>query len=444
MSESSGSNLRVFGGRWVARSSALLFAVTVAVSMLGFAQGVAISRILGPAGKGEVFLAILTATSVAQVLECSLGAGLQYHVARGEARVRRGVGLALVFAAGGALVSLVTVVALAALFPHAVPDVLGVGGLLAAAAIVPAEMLNLSLGPLFLAADRVRAGAAVEVGRAALVLVLVVVLVGFGSGGSTAAVASVAAGFGIGALAAVLVLAVAHPRDGGGKSEAGTWQIVWFGARQHLGSVLARVTKRADSWVLLLLSGSTAVGVYSVASGLAELPMMLPRSLRGTAATFTAARDPRQAGVGAAQLSRVSLAATAALNAVYSCVGFALLPLVYGDEFAGARWPFVILLLSTTALGGYVVVGGYLSGAGRPLMLTMILLPPASANVALSFVLIPTFGLPGNAWASTVTSVAVLGISLVVFGWVSGRPAGEALVPRRGDLARAHELIART
>lgn len=432
-----------FDGSWVARSSALLLVGTMAVAVLSTAQGVALSRLLGPSGKGEVYIAILIATSVAHLMECSLGAGMQYYFARGRLPLRRAVSFALGFAGLAAIVA-TAIGAILILLDGTVRRSLGTVGVISVAAIVPAETLNLSMTPLFVATGRAGASAVVDALRSGCILALVLVLVGGLERSASAALAASAIAYVVAGLLAIgLIMAsgsLGEALDSG--RSAAFRQVLGFGVRQHLGSVLARVSKRADSYVLLALSGPRAVGIYSVASGLSEFPMMLPRSVQMAATTFTASREPEKAAEGAARLSRVVLLVMVVGNALFAGVGWILLPAVYGEQFSDARLPFVVLLASTAALGAYVVVASFLSGSGHPQLLTLVLLLPAVANVLLSIVLIREFDLPGNAAASAITSFAILLSGLIAFRRVSGVKLSRAIFPQRDDFRVARNLVA--
>lgn len=97
---------------------------------------------------------------------------------------------------------------------------------------------------------------------------------------------------------------------------------------------------------------------------------------------------------------------------LFALAGFLVIPFVYGSAFNGARAPFVVLTVSSVALGVYVIGGAYTSASGRPGVTSMAMAASAVLNVAFSFMLIPLWGLVGNALATLLASTVASGLIL--------------------------------
>jgi O-antigen/teichoic acid export membrane protein len=128
-----------------------------------------------------------------------------------------------------------------------------------------------------------------------------------------------------------------------------------------------------------------------------------------------AARDATE------RAGRVLLAAVlppAALLAVHS--GW-LLGLLFPPAFQQAAVPTSILGLSLVSFALCTVAGAYLYAAGRPALVTAVLVPAAAAAVALNLLLVPRLGGTGTAWAR------------VAWTWAdaAGLLAASALLPVR-------------
>lgn len=227
-----------------------------------------------------------------------------------------------------------------------------------------------------------------------------------------------------------------------------------FGMRAQVGGVLSLLNLRLDVIILGALAGPAQVGVYVVASKLAELLRLpslaltwvtYPQFARRAAGTglapapsvpaTSAAGAPSARGsttAGAAGPSTPPPAETGAtlhalpslpkllamgafMAAAIAASGFLVLPFLYGDGFASARWPAAWIALGLLAEPAAGVASGFLLGTGRPGLNSAILGAGFVVTLGLDIALIPQYGFNGAAWASAaaylVTDV------LLVWAW---------------------------
>jgi O-antigen/teichoic acid export membrane protein len=222
-----------------------------------------------------------------------------------------------------------------------------------------------------------------------------------------------------------------------------------FGLRAQVGGVLSLLNLRLDVIILGALTGPAQVGVYVVASKLAEL-LRLPalaltwvtypqfarraagsgvpaapsvpaasaaaapdgthvRGSRGDRATDGAARAPAStpSEAGATLQSLPSLPRLLAMGVVMAAFvaasGFLVIPLLYGDGFESARWPAAWIALGLLAQPASGVASGFLLGTGRPGLNSAILGAGFVVTLALDIALIPAHGSNGAAWASAAS-----------------------------------------
>jgi O-antigen/teichoic acid export membrane protein len=187
-----------------------------------------------------------------------------------------------------------------------------------------------------------------------------------------------------------------------------------FGLRAQVGGILSLLNLRLDVIILGALAGPAQVGVYVVASKLAEL-LRLP-ALALTWVTYpqfarsTAAGGPAPPSVdddGPSPHSLPSLPRLIAIGtgmaAVVAAGGFLVLPLLYGAEFESARWPAAWIAIGLLAEPAAGVASGFLLGTGRPGLNSAILGAGFVITVVLDVLLIPSHGFNGAAWASAVS-----------------------------------------
>ncbi|MGO4598864.1 lipopolysaccharide biosynthesis protein [Terrabacter sp. 2RAF25] len=178
-------------------------------------------------------------------------------------------------------------------------------------------------------------------------------------------------------------------------------RVAAFGARSQVGGILNLLNLRLDVVVLGVLTGPAQVGVYVVASKYAEL-LRLP-GLALTWVTYPKFAG-RQGGAWHHEWLRVGrLVALGAVAAVLVASSAAVvLPFAYGELFRDAVWPAVWISLGLVLEPAAGVGSGYLLGAGRPGLSSVILGGGFLVTLALDLILIPRHGSLGAAWASAV------------------------------------------
>jgi len=169
---------------------------------------------------------------------------------------------------------------------------------------------------------------------------------------------------------------------------------------------------RTEILFLERYTGLGAVGLFVAAVTIAEMAVQLPPLLLSALLP----RFSEQYGLGERdRMHRLYRTTTAliALVIVPLCVGLAaiapvLVPLLFGDEFAGAV-PVASVLLIAAALSSLGVTTLYLlQSIGKTGFLLMSNGVGLIGTIALGFILVPRFGLMGAAWSRGVVQVSVV------------------------------------
>jgi O-antigen/teichoic acid export membrane protein len=205
------------------------------------------------------------------------------------------------------------------------------------------------------------------------------------------------------------------------------WQLIrrpinwrWIGrgvvvAAPFLVSAISyRITEMADRYILHFLTDDRVVGVYSFYGTVANaLPALL-------SATLSAILVPRvihawQAGdYPSYRRSMHSLTtgtvAVVALTAplVYFAIAW-LQPYLGKPEYASGMPTFAVLLLAAAVSAAAQVPGVVLYARHQDMVLLLAVLLSAVTNTVLNFLLIPSMGMLGAAWA-TVLAYAAMGV----------------------------------
>jgi O-antigen/teichoic acid export membrane protein len=186
-----------------------------------------------------------------------------------------------------------------------------------------------------------------------------------------------------------------------------------YGLRQQVGGVMTLLNLRLDFILLSLMAGPAVLGVYAIASKMAEL-LKIP----GMALTYVLypqyARDGASAAAKVRRLIPKATLLIAGAAVPLVPLTAVIIPLAYGDAFRGAVVPAQIIVVGLVLDGVGGVITGYLYGVGRPGLNSWAMGAGLAITVVLDLALIPAHGATGAAIAS---AVAYLGSSVALIAF---------------------------
>lgn len=433
----------------LARDSLLTIGTRFGLAILILATDIVLARLLGPSAKGRFTLVLLLSQLAAVVVAWGMDAALGVVAGRSREDARRGFanavlwtlvvgGLAVVVACW--LYGLPTDVRPRGPLTQLIPN-LSAAQFLYGALAIPGELF-FALGLYALLGRRkVVAYNAIRLLRRATLLTLVV---------AAAAVARLSLDVAVvcnlvALIATALAIILAARRDGTASLHPSRPLLVEelrFGTRVLPGALAERLQLRSDAFLLNLLVGVRATGVYSVTAGLAETLWYIPNAL-GTV-MFSRAVDPAEDAAGTAVvLTRVTMAITILLAVPAFVLGPWLVEVLYGSDFAEAGVALRWILPGIVAYSVVAVLSRYLVGRGRPGLATSVMLTGLVVNVVSNLVLIPALGIIGAAASSSISYWVTAILIVAVFLRLSGRGLAETLVLRPRDIARGRQAFRR-
>ncbi|MGC4110501.1 MAG: O-antigen polysaccharide polymerase Wzy [Nocardioides sp.] len=395
--EAPGSSVRVLFGSIGLRTLVLV---------LAFVTSLVMARSLGPDGRGLVSLLMSLGVLAASLGGLSAELGFAHHFGRTvENRVRILSAAMYGSLAWGTVVGAAT--ALVALVVWSPPGDRTAAFVFLGAYTALTLSSTWSQRALFLEGEPVRAAVASLV-SAVVTLVPVAVLGAIGDLTVARTLVALAAGALVGALLSLLWTR-ARPRD---FRLAEVTRALAVGTRFHLGQVALQLLVRFDIVLLSALAGLASVGVYSVAVSLTAPVGAFATTIGTTFLRDQFAVEDARARVATLRLMAVTTLLVVPAMVVITVLALPLLPLVWGPDFAGARWPLVLLAPGVVAMAVQRAVGNYFVRLGRAWILNLRAVVAVLVNVVACLVLIPHFGASGAAVASTVAYLVYAAVSV--------------------------------
>ena len=399
--------------------------VQLAVLAFALVNSAVIARWLGPEGKGQLSLAMLFVSILALLLGGGLNAAITYFAGSRRATIADLSGNSIGF---GLLASAVGVAAAAmlqgaGLFERVLP---GVPGWLLGLAILslPLALPGGYLSGLLLGVQRIGSVNAVNLAQgAASTLLLTALVVGLDGGVGAAAAALITAAAG-----ALVALGVLVRRLGGSLRPRLQREVLQpmlsYAMRANLGNVLQFFNYRLDVFVVNYLLGAEQVGIYGVAVSLAELLWQWPQAVSFALFPRATASDPEQMNRLTPRVLRWTLLVTLLGAIGLALVGALVIRFVFGERFAGAYGPMLILLPGVVLLGGGKVLGSDIAGRGHPGLNSLNSAAALVVTLAGNVALVPRFGIAGAALASSIAYALNFLLAVAFFLRVRRQPRG--------------------
>lgn len=274
---------------------------------------------------------------------------------------------------------------------------------------------------LLRAAKRAGAFARMQVAGVLLATALSVALVWWGEMGAAGILAGAAAGWAImlvPILREVSRIGSVAPRD---FDRSTLSELSKFGLPLVPVAVASWALVLLDRYVLLWLSGETAVGVYSVAYSLGEKIMQLVTVplLLTMAPSLTETFEKRGQALAEkvqTHLTRYFALVTFPLVAGLAVAGYPFMR-VFADPRYLSAWPVLPLVAAGVALAAFAQIAGTGLGLHKKTTLIMVnTVVAAAANFALNVWLVPTYGFYAAAVDTLVAYAILLGLT-----WVQSR-----------------------
>jgi lipopolysaccharide/colanic/teichoic acid biosynthesis glycosyltransferase len=277
------------------------------------------------------------------------------------------------------------------------------------------------------------------------VFVYPIVLLTVGYEGATSVLIALIASGALALLTGLLRLRQRGYFTGWGRSSpALAKKMLAFGGRGQLGNMLWLMNLRFDFILLGALAGPAVLGIYAVASKVAELMRLAPTAINYVLYSRFAHLPAGQASAEARHLLPRATALTLALTPLVAAAAVIGLPIVYGNAFRAAVTPAEIIIIGLSVEGAAAVSSAYLVGRGHPGLNSIGMGVGATITVTLDVILIPRYGALGGAITSAVAYlVTTLVLVLLTRRMLTeaARPGGDSVARRAVDVVVASAVL---
>jgi O-antigen/teichoic acid export membrane protein len=424
-------NLLVSDGR-TSRDALVSLVVALLGTALRLPTSMLSARLLGPSGKGTLTLLLLIAVHVPFFVSLSIEGGLVHFLGAKAMTVPQA------WRASGPLGLILGGIGLLILWPIAVwilPPETSLTVVILMALTIPLTVVGFYARGILRGSGRIITDSMLHFSSVVIAAATMIVLFAISAPDEYVYRASIAAGMVPSLIAILLIMARGSASRNSSKQDR--VRLIRFGAKSHLGGVLQSLNFRLDSYLLAVLLGVYAVGVYSVAVAVAELLLVLPIAMQG----LVMHRASQSDSALTAQFSR--LISTSALlgGAFLALAAPFLVPLLYGRAFEPAIPVLILLVPGIWSLTMWTTLTNDLIGRGYPGVKSVSASVGLATTLIVGFVAIPAAGILGAA----VTSSLAYTISFLV-AWRKGagilqRPLRQMVFATRQDLRLvAHSL----
>lgn len=397
----------------IVKDSGYMVASNIILVITSLATGIITARLLGPAGRGELYLVIQIATLGSLFLSCGLGSSYQYHLSKNifsrptiishmliqMAMTSVAVGLLYLF--GTEILSFITGLPMSKSIQS-----------MASVAIVLNVMIMFISYILMSMPGGIKFNSIIGVIASLVNLAALAIMVWMFNLGTIGAIVAYIMSLLIRVLPVV-------PKIMGDvwRSLSFEWfrpskQLFTYSFSSFLSNMMVSSVFRVDVFILSSLAGVGAVGIYSVSVAFAELALMVPNALGTSLFTHLPSATAEEQGTIIQRSSRIIIFIAFVIGLCLIIISYPLVVILMGKRFVGAVVPLCLLVPGLIAMSVNYVYANFYGANGKPLVSAACFAIGLIVNVGLNYLLIPVLNVNGAAIASTV-SYAVISIAFI-------------------------------
>ena len=207
-----------------------------------------------------------------------------------------------------------------------------------------------------------------------------------------------------------------------------------FGIKSYFSNLSQFFNYRLDMFLVSMFTGWAGVGIYAVAVSLGEILWFLPGSMALLLLPKTSATPDKERNSFTPVVCRVTFAFTIITGVLLFIFSDTIVKLLFGEKFIPSILPLLILIPGTIIYSIQTILASDIAGRGKPEYNTYISFGGLTATIILDLLLIPSRGVSGAAFASSVSYIATTAVTIAVFLKMSGGELGSIIFIKRRDI----------
>lgn len=395
----------------------------VAGYLISIVSLVAVTRYLGPDGQGTFALAQLLPNVLFLFFNFGIGTAAVYHVGRNITPLEVIFNTTLIASLGLSIISSLVGLVVAASFSHIFFADVPIHLLYISLASLPFLLMNLLLISIFQGKQDFGVyNSNVLINQLLILLFSVTLVVCFdfgvlGAVWSAVLGAALTVGYTLYCLFNKYKLKLNFSRF----SREYFKQSLNYGIKAYISNLISFGNYRANVFMLAYFTNVYIVGLYTIAIAVAEKMWFISQTISTVLFPKIAAMNEDEARN---ELTSAICRGVLAISALGGIVVYFLSDLVIlilvGSKFIEAASAIRILLPGIIALSSERILSNDLAGRGKPEYNTYVSTFTIILNLLLNYVMIPSWGLSGAAFATSITYTVTFLIKSAIFKRVSG------------------------
>jgi O-antigen/teichoic acid export membrane protein len=208
-----------------------------------------------------------------------------------------------------------------------------------------------------------------------------------------------------------------------------------FSVPSHMANLTQFLNYRFDIFVIGYFVGLSGVGLYVLASVMAESVWLVSRAVAAVLFPYVASTPEADRRLDATIRSvRMSLTVSVALALLLGLLALPILRFAFGASFLASHVPLLWLLPGVTMFSIVYVLSAYFSGIGRPGVNFIRSGVGLLVTVPLALYLVPRFGIVGASIATSISYGASTVVAMSFFVREGGVSLKALLILQKHDL----------
>ena len=195
-----------------------------------------------------------------------------------------------------------------------------------------------------------------------------------------------------------------------------------YGYKAHLSNILTFVNYRADIFLINLLITPVSAGIYVISVAMSEKLWLISQAVSTVIlpklSELHAEEDVRRQLTPL--IARWMLVLVTIAACFFSVLGPCMIKFLFGSEYLGAAVPFLFLLPGIVLASITKVLANDIAARGRPELNMYTSFVVIIFNIVGNLYLIPLWGLPGAAIATTIAYSVQAALLVSMYAWLSG------------------------